>query len=56
MHGLRMLLCVWEGGGGGGSKCVRVCVCVRDVCIYRYCLIGDNRKLHYLRFCFLFCF
>ena len=38
--------------------CVCVCVCVCDIYyiyIYSYCLIGDNGRLQYLRFCLLKC-
>ena len=42
--------------------CVHVCVCVCACVIdrqthisYSYCLIGDNGKLQYLRFCLLKC-
>ena len=47
--------------------CVCVCVCVCCVvlccvvlccvvlCIYRYCFLGDNGRLHCLRFCFVKC-
>ena len=33
----------------------RVCVCVFVMCIYSYCLIGDDGRLQYLRFYLLKC-
>ena len=35
--------------------CVCVCVYVCVMCIYSYCLIGDNGRLQYLMFCLLKC-
>ena len=56
-------VCVWERERGGGSESARVrlcvcvcvwvcvCACVRACVRNDYCLIGDNGKLQYLRFC-----
>ena len=51
---VRALVCVCLSVSPCVRACVRACVCV-CVCVCSYCLLGDNSRLQYLRFCLLTC-
>ena len=59
VEGVSHLLIVvfeWTSGDWYARLCVCVCMCAcMHACACSYCLLGDNGRLQYLRFCSLKC-